>query len=270
MSISLIIPTYNSMKTFPRCLESATHQASDFREIIVVDRFSQDGLVVHARANGATVIQSKANRSEARNIGLQKAVSDGVLFVDADMILPKTLAEECERGLKDNDALIVPEQSVGIGFWAECKAQERRFYIGDEKTEAARCFRRNVLVSLGGYRIGLEAGEDWDLQNRAIASRLTIGRVESVVLHDEGCPTLVSLVRKKYAYGKTIGAYLSKNQGQGVQQLNPFSRIVRPTLKVSLTNPLLGLGVFVLKTLEFGCAGVGYLLGSQERNALIK
>src|SRR5438132_8941124 len=105
------------MKTFQRCLESAKRQSSNCKEIIVVDRFSQDGLASFARANGANVIQSKANRSMARNIGLQNASSKGVLFVDSDMILPTTLIEECEMGLGEHDALIVPEESVGDGFW---------------------------------------------------------------------------------------------------------------------------------------------------------
>ena len=254
------------MRTFPRCFESATCQTSEFREIIVVDRFSRDGLLAYARANGATVLQSDSRRSRARNIGLQNASSDGVLFIDADMVLPPTLAEDCERGLERNDALIIPEESMGIGFWAECKAKERRTYVGDEQMEAARCFRKDRLISIGGYRTDLEAGEDWDLQVRTLASDFSMGRVESVILHDEGSPTLASFARKKYAYGKSIGAYLSSNQRRGIRQLNPLRRIINPTLKVSRSSPAHGIGIFILKTLEFGCAGVGHLVGSQERD----
>src|SRR5438046_7153922 len=154
------------MKTFPRCFESVRHQTSGFSEIIVVDRFSRDGLARYAEARGATVIQSDSNRSEARNIGLRRASSDGVLFIDADMILPPTLSEDCERGLLISDALIIPENSVGVGFWASCKAAERKLHVGDPLMEAARCFERSVLLSMGGYGAELEAGEDWDLQRR--------------------------------------------------------------------------------------------------------
>src|SRR5713101_7115158 len=100
------------MKTFPRCIDSANHQSSECKEIIVVDRFSQDGLDSFAKAKGATVIQSDTNRSRARNIGLEKASSKAVLFVDSDMILPTDLVKECEVGLDEHDALIIPEHST--------------------------------------------------------------------------------------------------------------------------------------------------------------
>src|SRR5436309_15285605 len=200
------------MRTFRRCLETARHQSSACGEIIVVDRFSDDGLASFARANGATVIQSEANRSRARNIGLQKASSEGVLFIDADMILPPTLVEECEIELERYDALIIPEESVGVGFWAECKAMERKNYVGDEIMEAARCFRRRALTRLKGYTNILESGEDWDLHNRAVASGLNIGRTCSTIQHDEGMLSLSSLIRKKYSYGKSFERYLQSNQ----------------------------------------------------------
>src|SRR5947209_8479824 len=151
LSISVVIPTYNSMKTFPRCLESATHQSSECREIIVVDRFSQDGLASYAKANGATVIQSKASRSAARNIGVAMCSASGVLFVDSDMILSKSLISECVGGLETHHALVIPEVSIGTGFWAQCKALDKRLSIENELMEAPRCFRRETFLSLGGY-----------------------------------------------------------------------------------------------------------------------
>jgi len=261
LSISVIIPTYNSMKTFPRCLESVEHQSSECKEIIVVDRFSQDDLASFAKANGATVIQSNANRSMARNIGLQKAASKGVLFVDSDMILPTHLVEECESGLDKYDTLIIPELSIGIGFWAECKAAERAMYIGNEEVEAARCFRRESLVSLGGYRASLEAGEDWDLQNRAAASGLSLGRTNSTILHDEGNLSLASLIRKKYTYGKSFATYLKMNPGKGFRQIEPLHRIVRPSMKVFVSSPTHGTGILIMKSLEFAATGVGHIVG---------
>src|SRR5436309_3589178 len=147
------------MRTFRRCLETARHQSSACGEIIVVDRFSDDGLASFARANGATVIQSEANRSRARNIGLQKASSEGVLFIDADMILPPTLVEECEIELEGYDASIIAEESVGGGCCAECKGMVRKNCVGDEIMEAARCFGRGALTRVKEYTRDLESGE---------------------------------------------------------------------------------------------------------------
>jgi len=262
LRISVVIPTYNSMKTFRRCVESARNQTSHFIEIIVVDRFSRDGLAGYAGSKGATVIQSDSNRSEARNIGLRKASSDGVLFIDADMILPPTLGEDCERGLVNNDALIIPEYSIGVGFWAACKAAEKKLHIGDPLMEAARCFRRNVLLSMGGYRTQLEAGEDWDLQRRLSTQTLRIGRVNSVVLHDEGRLSLSSISRKKYLYGKSFGRYMRRNPKLGMSQVNPFRRIVSPGLRTLTVNPKLAVGLVIMKSLELTSAAFGFAVGS--------
>jgi len=210
-----------------------------------------------------TVIQSGANRSEARNIGLRNASSKGVLFVDADMIMPTTLIEECERGLDTQDALIIPEESIGVGFWADCKAAERRLHVGDERMEAARCFRRSVLLELGGYNSHLEAGEDWDLQSRTVAHHLRVGRVSSVIIHDEGQLSLSSIAKKKYLYGKSFAKYMRENMKTGMSQINPLRRIIVPSLKVLPWSPKLATGITIMKSLEFASAGFGHLVGNR-------
>ena len=153
---------------------------------------------------------------------------------------------------------------MGIGFWAECKAAERIMHIGDKRMEAARCFRRESLISLGGYRSTLESGEDWDLHNRAIASSLSVGRTNSVILHDEGHLSLSLLLKKKYLYGKSFGRYLRMNPGVGFTQINPLRRIVRPSLKTFASSPKYGIGILTMTCLEFAAAGLGHLVGERS------
>jgi len=252
------------MRTFRQCLESARHQTSPCREIIVVDRFSQDGLLRFASSNGATVLQSNTNRSEARNIGLQNVSSEGVLFVDADMILPPMLIQECEQGLEKHDAIVIPEESVGIGFWAECKAAERRLHIGDNNIEAPRCFRRSALLRLGGYNPQLEAGEDWDLRNRAKSRGQSIGRVRATIIHDEGQLTIPRILLKEFHYGQTFGKYVATNPHIAFKQVNPVERIIVPSFKVASKDGLHGMGILILRTLEFAAASMGHVVGRRE------
>jgi len=264
--ITIVIPTYNSRVTLARCLASIRGQTHSPNAVIVVDRFSKDDTAAVATAEGAKVIEIGVNRSLARNVGLEHSESGGVLFVDSDMILPPLLIEECETGLIRDDALIIPEISVGTGFWAECKSAERKTYIRNEMIEAARCFRRNALLPLGGYDPRLEAGEDWDLQIRAKTAGLTFGRTAVMIEHDEGKPTLLTLLRKKYFYGKIFAIYLATNAYAGVRQLNPFRRILEPTFATLPKDPLHGTGIFILRTLEFTVAGVGHLSRILARN----
>jgi hypothetical protein len=66
------------------------------------------------------------------------------------------------------------------------------------------------------------------------------------------------MLRKKYFYGKMFGTYLAINPYQGVRQLNPFRRIFAPTLATLPTDPVHGVGIMILRALEFAAAGLGH------------
>src|SRR5207245_2507902 len=108
---------------------------------------------------------------------------------------------------------------------------------------AARCFTRNSLIQLGGYDSRLEAGEDWDLQNRALKRRFRIARVNSTIIHDEGRLSLSSIARKKYLYGKSFAKYMRGNMAMGMKQINPVRRIIVLSLTVLPSSPKLATGI---------------------------
>jgi arabinofuranan 3-O-arabinosyltransferase len=181
------------------------------------------------------------------------------------MILPPTLIEECEHRLTDHQALVIPEVSIGKGFWARCKSAERQLYIeGNDLVEAARCFQKEAFLSLGGYNSRLEAGEDWDLHDRARRRGLTIGRVRSRIIHDEGNLTLAAILKKKFFYGKALGEYFRLNPQVGIRQANPINRLLTPSLKSIRSDPVHGVGILLLKSLEFTAVGLGHLKGIFE------
>lgn len=88
--VSVIVPVYNVVDYLPRCIESILRQTYSDLEIILVDDGSQDGsevlcdryaiedsriIVVHQRNSGVAV---------ARNVGVEYATGDLIVFVDAD------------------------------------------------------------------------------------------------------------------------------------------------------------------------------------------
>jgi len=93
-SLGLLVTTYNSAKTLPRCLESA----SFCEQIVVVDSGSEDGSVEIARRFGAEVFE-RAYRSAAdqKNWALKKMRTDWVLVLDADEWLSKKTADAIRR-----------------------------------------------------------------------------------------------------------------------------------------------------------------------------
>ena len=264
--ISIVIPTFNSSRTISQCLDSIHAQTVECKELFVVDRYSTDGTSEIALEGDATLIQNKGNRSVARNIGLSRSTSSGVLFIDSDMILPRMLVEECLEGLECHAALVIPEGSIGSGFWAQCKKFERETYSGDKLVEAARCFSREFILSIGGYDSKLEAGEDWDLQTRAVAHRGLIGRVRSTLIHDEGRLTLANCMRKKFFYGRAMNPYLTAYPHSIADQLNPMSRVLNATAGVLRRHPRYAGGVLLLKSVEFTSAGLGHIASKLDRS----
>lgn len=103
MKFSVIIPVYNVIDYVSRCLESVLAAGRRIDpgnyEVICVDDGSTDGSgrvldgFAHACAQVHVVHCANAGVSSARNVGLEKASGDWVVFVDADdAVLPELLA----------------------------------------------------------------------------------------------------------------------------------------------------------------------------------
>ena len=98
MTLSIIIPVYNSEDYLPRCIESVLSQSfSDF-EVLLVDDGSQDSCRVicdeyAAKDNRIRVFyKNNGGVSSARNLGLDHACGEWIYFVDSDdEILPNGL-----------------------------------------------------------------------------------------------------------------------------------------------------------------------------------
>lgn len=99
IKISIIIPVYNAKKYLQRCVNSIINQTYRYIEIILVNDGSVDGsaelcdqlakidnriLVVHQLNQGVSV---------ARNIGMDYATGDYILFVDSDDRISENLCK---------------------------------------------------------------------------------------------------------------------------------------------------------------------------------
>ena len=92
--ISVIVPVYNVEKYLRRCLESIKNQTFTDWQAICVNDGSPDNsaqiLQEFANADARFVIVNKENGglSDARNVGMQYATGDYVLFVDEKCMRP--------------------------------------------------------------------------------------------------------------------------------------------------------------------------------------
>lgn len=85
-TLSVCIIAKNEQDTLPRCIASIEHIAD---EIIVVDTGSSDYTKDIAKGFGARLIDYKFNNdfSKARNISIENASCDWILYIDCDEVL---------------------------------------------------------------------------------------------------------------------------------------------------------------------------------------
>lgn len=250
--VSVIVPTRNSSRTLDACLESIRAQQYRPIELIVVDNESTDKTNVIAKRYCDIVESFGPERSAQRNRGVQVAHGDYFLFIDSDMSLAPTVVSDCISviRLSGAPAAVIPEVSVGEGFLANCRALERSCYVGDDTIEAARFFTRTAFDSVSGFDENLTGPEDWDLSSRVAAGR-ALPRTASYISHDEGRLQIRTVFAKKRYYAASSLRYVRKH---GASSIGRGNMVFRPAFARNwrrfARHPFLGVGVFVLKSVE--------------------
>jgi glycosyltransferase involved in cell wall biosynthesis len=275
--VSVIIPTFNEEKNIADNLKALKKQTYTAVEVIIVDDNSTDKTVELSKKIAKEiklpleVLENKTHqeRGVVRNQGAKKARGQYLLFIDADMNLtPKVIEEciECENHQKVS-AVIIPERSVGEGFWAKCRTLEKECYIGDDTIEAARFFEKNVFWKVGGWDEKMISGEDWDLTKR-IRLQTGVGRIPSVLIHREGALNPIKAAKKKLYYAKQSAKYLQQNK---TTPLTIFLFIFRPAYfrnwKLLIKDPIHAIGMFALKFIELSLGVVGIFQSKLSRQS---
>jgi len=232
--VSVIITTRNEGNNLKSLLRSLKAQSFLNLEILVVDNNSRDNTKKIAQDFTNLVFNIGPERSAQRNFGAKKAKGKYFLFLDADMILNKDVIRDCVEKIKTDNmgAIIIPEKSFGISFWAKVKAYERSFYLGEDSIEAARFYKKSIFEEVKGFDENLTGPEDWDLSQR-VAKIYKISRIKSFINHNEGNLSLRTLMRKKYYYAKSAKVYLKKSKKNTIS--SQTIAILRP---VFYKNPI--------------------------------
>jgi glycosyltransferase involved in cell wall biosynthesis len=257
--VSVVVPTRNSERTIERCLRGIREQSHDAVELIVVDNHSEDASPAIAAAIADVVVEAGPERSAQRNIGAARARGSFLAFIDSDMTLERDVIAEAVAAARGGAAaVVIPEESVGDGFWSRCKALERSCYLHDETVEAARFFEREAFERVGGFDEAIMAGpEDWDIHERVRQTSSQVGRTQAIIRHDEGRLRLRETMATKFYYGRATAAYIRKHPRLARRQL----RVVRPAFlrhwRELAKQPITTAGMLFMKVCELGAGAAG-------------
>lgn len=273
--VSILIPTYNSSMTLQPLLESIGQQTYLRWEIIVVDNDSKDDTTEIAKRYTEKVYIKGPERSAQRNYAASMSSGEILIVMDSDMVLTPHVVEEVVAVFETNNqkhALIIPEESFGVGFWSACKKLERSFYVGVSWMEAARAFRRTIFEELGGYDEANTGTEDYDLPHRLEEKYgpESIGRINALIMHNEGRLELINTCKKKFYYARALHVYVEKNANKQF-----FRKQSSPLMRFSLyfkspfrlfKNPFIGIGMLYMKICEMSSGALGYAMRKQPFN----
>lgn len=193
-SVSVVIPCYQQGRFLAEAIESALMQTYPPAEIIVIDDGSPDdtAAVVAQYPTVRYVYQQNQGLSAARNTGLNCASGSYVNFLDADDRLSRHALETGARYLDSNPNWgfvagghrLVSED--GSPLPAPKQGHLRKDYYRQLMhhnfiaCHNSVMYRRDVLLSAGGFDETLPAGEDWDTYLR-IAQRFPIHCHDEIV-----------------------------------------------------------------------------------------
>jgi len=255
--VSILIPTKNSDYVLGKCLKSIKEQSYKQIEIFVVDNNSTDDTVKIAEKFSTKISVSTQERTGAKNFALNHCNGKYALFIDSDMELSKNVVENCVLLAEKNEkigGIIIPEITVGEGYWIRVRAFERKISLNSD-LESARFFNVKLAQGVGGFDEDVIFYEESTLPQKLELDGYNVKlRIDDVIFHHEKKLNLNKWVKKKRYYGKSLQEYLPKYKSYGGKQISIRYRmhIFRTNGGWDLIKKIhLTTGIFILKSLEY-------------------
>ena len=224
--VSVVVPTFNRLVRLRHVVSALLHQQlpADEFEVIVVSDGSSDGTDEYfneLRSHDNVRCFSQANRgpAAARNLGVEKAAGEFVVFVDDDVVAQPSLLAEHMRAHRESGREIVvvgpllsPEQfdmAPWVQWEQEMLMKQYRALLAGEWLPTARQFytgnaslRRSHILAAGGFDESFRRAEDVELAYRLANQGLEfVFNMEAVGMHyaERSFPSWLEMAR---AYGR--------------------------------------------------------------------
>ena len=197
--ISVIIPTYNRAHLLPRALDSILSQSCLPNEIIVVDDGSTDDTSVLMTSVYPEIVfiqQSNTGVSCTRNVGIKRASSDWIAFLDSDdEWFPEKLEVQMNALYKNPELKICHTNEIWIRNGTRVNPKKKHEKFGGwifQKCLPLCCIspssviiHKSIFDEVGLFDDSLLVCEDYDLWLR-ITARNPVLYIEKPLLRKYG------------------------------------------------------------------------------------
>ncbi|PWL32329.1 glycosyltransferase family 2 protein [uncultured Roseivirga sp.] len=191
--VSIIVPVFNREKFLAETIESVVNQTYSNWELLLVDDGSTDGSILLAKgfASNDNRIKSILRNREpkgapvCRNIGLENAKGDYVIFLDSDDLMASYCLEQRVQQMKEYGeidfitfpTLIFKTSINGANRLVNIRTSEPEIYRF-LRSDVVWCtpsaiWRRRAIQKLSGFDELLSNNQDQELYIRALLTRMS-------------------------------------------------------------------------------------------------
>lgn len=262
--VSVVVATRNNAATLDRMLSSIRNQTYPNVELIVVDNLSTDETTSVAKRYGARVVTWGPERTAQVNHGVSVANGKYIYYTGGDNVVDAELISEAVRvsEAENYDAIYlnVVTRIEHPNFWQRGRAFERDCYYKVPSASAARFYRRDVFLAVGGLDEGVSAiADDYDFQYRLDKEGYRTGLIDSgenMVSEYDGVRIIV---KRALYYGWQYGQLRKKSPAEFRQ----VYRTVRPEIWNAIRqrrgdwNSVFAFFTYKFLQATFGAVGAG-------------
>ncbi|WP_444626178.1 glycosyltransferase [Flavobacterium columnare] len=194
MKVSIIIPIYNSEQTIQETIDSIENQGYSQIEIIFVNDGSidkskkiVDKYISRSKFNCIYIEIQNSGPANARNVGVQHANYEYILFLDADDLLAKDYISKAIQIFDDNNEINLVYGNVELfgsekGIWA-LKDYKMPDFLLENTIPIFAIHKKEHFIALGGFDLNLHFAEDWDLWIRLTKQYGGVYKMNEIVYH---------------------------------------------------------------------------------------
>ena len=166
VTISVIIAVYNGEDFLKECLPAITESADAETEIILVNDGSTDKSAEIGKRFGVRIIncEQRSGAAKARNIGVEHATGEIILFVDADVVVKSDTIKKVRRIFSENPQVSAvfgsyDDQPGELDFFSQYRNLMHHFFHqqagGESQTfwSGLGAINRNVFLEVGGFDV---------------------------------------------------------------------------------------------------------------------
>lgn len=179
--ISIIIPTHKG-RDLTEVLKAINNSTYKNFEIIIVDEGK--------------------GRSAQRNIGIDRAKGQYLLFLDSDMRISSGLLQDCLRKIVYSYGVYLPEKIMTKGLFARIRDWERQFYTGTE----IDCVRFVENINCPRFDEAMNGPEDSDFDRQIPEPKA----VSDVYYYHYEDVNMIQWFKKKAYYAGDMDKFIAK------------------------------------------------------------